>query len=54
VPESRNSVETRTSSYQKVLHELRGLHQRVKALPAKPGVSISPEILGSFDSTLTS
>ena len=56
MPESRNSVEGRTSSYQRVLHQLRGLHQRLKDLgpaPAKPGVTISPDILGSFDSTLS-
>jgi Nif-specific regulatory protein len=56
VPESRNSVEGRTSSYQKVLLHLRGLHQRVKDLgpaPAKREVTISPDILGSFDSTLS-
>jgi transcriptional regulator with GAF, ATPase, and Fis domain len=39
-----------------VLHQLRGLHQRVKDLwpiGARPGVTVSSDILGSFDSAIT-
>jgi transcriptional regulator with GAF, ATPase, and Fis domain len=56
VGEIRNSAGSRTSSYQKVLHQLRGLHQQVKDLrpvSARPGVSISADLLGSFESTLS-
>ncbi len=54
--DSRNPVERRSSPYQRVLHQLEGLHRRVKELlpiPARPGVTISPDILGSFDSAIT-
>jgi transcriptional regulator with GAF, ATPase, and Fis domain len=52
--DSGDSVNKKTSSYEKVLHEIRGLHQRVRDLrPSKPGVSVSPELLGTLDSALT-
>jgi transcriptional regulator with GAF, ATPase, and Fis domain len=48
------SVSKKISSYEKVLQEIRELHQRVRDLRrAKSGVPLSPELLGTLDNALT-
>jgi transcriptional regulator with GAF, ATPase, and Fis domain len=52
--DSGESVSKKISSYEKVLQEIRGLHERVRDLrPAKPGVAVPPELLGTLDHALT-
>jgi transcriptional regulator with GAF, ATPase, and Fis domain len=56
VTDRNNSSERGRSPYERVLHQLDGLHRRVSELspvPARPGVAVSPDILGSFDRALS-